>query len=168
MALADLMKKGFLTSATATPATPATPATHEARTRPTVATVATVAVANRPNLKTAHGAGAMALPDLVRGFMDEDGVTLAEAQALAAISVQPRPAGEWLAMIAELDALIGIYCAAEVGMTDKARAAIRAARLTQSPASIPASLAWFRQEVARMTGAATHGPQLVADMKDDL
>jgi hypothetical protein len=133
---------------------------------PTVATVATVAVANRPNLKAAPGAGAMALPDLVRDFMDEDGLTLAEAQALAAVSVQPRPAGEWLAMIAELDALIGNYCAAEVGMTDKARAAIRAARLTQSVASIPASLEWFRQEVARMTRAATHGPQLMAAMKE--
>jgi len=96
----------------------------------------------------------MALPDLVRGFMDEDGLTLAEAQALAAASVQPRPAAEWLAMIAELDALIGIYCAAEVWMTDKAKAAIWATRCAQSLASIPETLAWFRREVARMARAA--------------
>ena len=43
MPLADLMKKGFLTSATATPATFAT---HGGNNRRTVATVATVAVAN--------------------------------------------------------------------------------------------------------------------------
>lgn len=43
MALADLMKKGFLTSATATPATLAT---HGRGNPSTVATVATVAVAN--------------------------------------------------------------------------------------------------------------------------
>jgi len=48
MALADLMKKGFLTSATATPATPAT---HGTSYRPTVATVAGVAVAKPTNAK---------------------------------------------------------------------------------------------------------------------
>ena len=48
MALADLMKKGFLTSATATVATPAT---HERVKHSTVATVASVAVAKLPKVK---------------------------------------------------------------------------------------------------------------------
>lgn len=34
--------------------------------------------------------------DLLREFM-VDGMTLAEARATAALSAQPRPAGEWLA-----------------------------------------------------------------------
>lgn len=50
MALADLMKKGFLTSATATVATPAT---HRGANRLTVATVAGVAVAKPTNAKPA-------------------------------------------------------------------------------------------------------------------
>ena len=49
MALADLMKKGFLTSATATVATPAT---HSRENTTTVATVAGVAVANDWKYKT--------------------------------------------------------------------------------------------------------------------
>lgn len=51
MALADLMKKGFLTSATATVATPAT---HEQAKSLTVATVAGVAVAKLPKVKNTH------------------------------------------------------------------------------------------------------------------
>ncbi len=56
MALADLMKKGFLTSGTATPATPAT---HKAGNRLPVATVATVAVMKSPNLKVTFDAGSL-------------------------------------------------------------------------------------------------------------
>jgi hypothetical protein len=56
MALADLMKKGFLTSATATTATPAT---HQRGNRPTVATVATVAVTKSPNLNAVFNAGSL-------------------------------------------------------------------------------------------------------------
>lgn len=86
----------------------------------------------------AHGAN-----DLVREFMEVDGMTLAEAQATAAISVQPRQAAEWLALIAELDMLIGRYCAA-YKLTGEAQAHILGARSRQSLASIPAALAWFR------------------------
>ena len=50
MALADLMEKGFLTSATATAAAPAT---HRGAKHLTVATVAGVAVAKPPNAKSA-------------------------------------------------------------------------------------------------------------------
>ena len=57
MALADLMKKGFLTSATATVATPAT---HGKQNRPTVATVAGVAVAKPANAETASTAESLA------------------------------------------------------------------------------------------------------------
>lgn len=147
MSLADLMKKGFLTFATATPATVAT---HEVTHSPTVATVASVAVANFQNSKSAFIADtAPTRPaDLVRDFM-EDGLTREEAEALAAISVQQRPPDEWLALIAELDALIVRYCLA----TGETKTAIQSARCGQSLASIPESLAWFRREVARIDGA---------------
>ena len=168
MSLADLMKKGFLTFATATPATVAT---HEVTHSPTVATVASVAVANFQNSKsialTVATVASVAVAnfqnsksafiadtaptrpaDLVRDFM-EDGLTREEAEALAAISVQQRPPDEWLAMIAELDALIGRYCLA----TGRDEAAMQSARRRQSLASIPESLAWFRREVARIDGA---------------
>jgi hypothetical protein len=85
--------------------------------------------------------------DLVREFMEVDGMTLEEAQALAAVAVQPRPPAEWLALIAELDAMIDRYCTA-VGVSDGGRSGIMAARCTQSLASIPESLAWFRRELA--------------------
>jgi hypothetical protein len=54
MALADLMKKGFLTSVTATPATLAT---HQGKNRLTVATVAGVAVTNPSKLEAVFDAG---------------------------------------------------------------------------------------------------------------
>jgi hypothetical protein len=142
MTLSDLMKKGFLTAATATPATVAT---HKRKTTPTVATVAGVAVANFQ--KSESGAKVLALPELVREFMEVDGLSLTEAQALAAVSVQPRAPEEWLALIAELDALIERYCAA-VEVTDEARAVILAAKCAQSLASIPSTLEWFRRELA--------------------
>lgn len=85
--------------------------------------------------------------DLVREFMEVDGLTLEEAQALAAVAVQPRSPADWLALIAELDALIDRYCTA-VGVSDGGRSGIMAARCTQSLASIPESLAWFRRELA--------------------
>lgn len=87
--------------------------------------------------------------DLVREFMQIDGMTLAEARATAALSVPVRPAAEWLELIAELDALIGRFCAA-TGATDEAKASIVAARYTQPLASIPETLKWFRAELARM------------------
>src|SRR5450830_382789 len=44
--------------------------------------------------------------DLIKEFMEMDGLTLEEAQSMAAISIKPRPAHEWLALIVELDAMI--------------------------------------------------------------
>ena len=58
MALADLMKRGFLTSATATPAIPAT---HRRAIYPTVATVAGVAVAKPKKAETNSMREALAL-----------------------------------------------------------------------------------------------------------
>jgi len=84
--------------------------------------------------------------DLVREFMEVDGLTLAEANALATVSVQPRPVAEWLAMIAELDASIASYCSA-YRLSDEARARILDVRNRQSLASIPDSLEWFRREL---------------------
>jgi len=83
--------------------------------------------------------------DLIREFMDVDGLTLEEAQAMAAISIKPRPAAEWLALIAELDRAIESYCMA-VGLSAGALAELLAVRNRQSLASIPESLAWFKQE----------------------
>lgn len=87
--------------------------------------------------------------DVVCEFMAIDGLTLAEAQALAEVSIQPRPAGEWLALIDELDALIERYSDAS-GLTDEAKAAILSTRSRQSLVSIPESLAWFRAQVAAL------------------
>ncbi|MES2934830.1 MAG: hypothetical protein V4805_15230 [Pseudomonadota bacterium] len=151
------MKKGFLTSATATPATVAT---LGIKTSPPVATVAgvavatiqkseiklpTVAVTNSPKRKTDQAIEEWQI-SLVREFMEIDGLTFEDANAMAAISVQPRPTAEWLAMIGELDALIARYCAAFY-LSGAASDQIIAIRNRQSPASIPAALTWFKQEL---------------------
>jgi hypothetical protein len=86
--------------------------------------------------------------DLVRKFM-EDGLTLGDAQALATVSVPSRPADEWLALTAELEVMIGCYCA-QTRLTSEAKAAILMASCRQSLASIPASLEWFQRELASM------------------
>lgn len=86
---------------------------------------------------------------LVREFMEADGLALDEAKAMTAISVQPRPAAQWLVLIAELDALIERYCLA-AGLTGESRSAIVSVRFNQSLASIPESLDWFRREVGRL------------------
>lgn len=91
----------------------------------------------------------LALPDLVQEFMEVDGLSLTEAQAVAAVSVQPRAPEEWLALIAELDVLIEQYCAV-TGAAGNVKAAILAARRTQSVASIPDSLKWFRDALSNL------------------
>lgn len=83
--------------------------------------------------------------DLVAEFMEVDGLSRSDAEALAAVSVQPRPRAEWLAMIAELDGLVAQFCAANK-VTGQAQAYILAARNRQSLASIPAMLEWYRRE----------------------
>lgn len=85
--------------------------------------------------------------DLVREFMDVDGLTLAEAGALAAISVQPRTPKYWLTLMSELDVLIELYCA-RTAATTHVRTSLFAASRAQSVVSIPASVAWFRRELA--------------------
>ncbi|MEA9980352.1 hypothetical protein QN374_00720 [Herbaspirillum sp. RTI4] len=78
-----------------------------------------------------------------------DGLTLEDAQALAAVCAQPRPADEWLALIAELDAAIEAYCLA-AGLPGDVLAHMMTARSSQSLASIPAALAWFKRELEAM------------------
>ena len=105
-----------------------------------------------------------AITNQVREFM-ADGLTLAEAQTLAAVSVPVRPAAEWLAMIGELDDLIGIYYAA-TGLTSEGKAAIRATRCGQSLASILETLAWLRRAVARIAGTTlAPAPELALNLK---
>lgn len=87
--------------------------------------------------------------DLVREFMEVDGLSLEEAQALAAVSVVPRPPAEWLALIQELDALIDRYCQA-CRLSDDARDRIREVRKHQSLASIPLAVDWFRRELGQL------------------
>lgn len=90
--------------------------------------------------------------DLVREFMDVDGLTLAEAQALLTVSVQPQTPEKWLALITELDDLIERYCAL-TGTTGEAKGAILGARRAQSAASIPDSLEWFQRELSDLEAA---------------
>jgi len=114
----------------------------------------TVAVASPSNRKCVSVVRALTpwQANLVLEFIEVDGLTLDEAQAMAAISVQPRPAAEWLAMIAELDDLIRIYFAAAADLTGEGKAAILSTRCGQSLASIPETLASSRREVARIAG----------------
>ncbi|MDQ1833216.1 MULTISPECIES: hypothetical protein [Massilia] len=162
MALADLMKKGFLTSATATGATVATVAGQKPL---PVASVATVAVAKAPNdIAAPHSVATVATVavanskypksrfpepwrnDLVAEFMEVDGLTRKEAEAMAEISIQPRTPAVWLAMIADLNALINTYCAS-AQISDTAKARMLAAASSQSLASIPESTAWFQVQL---------------------
>jgi hypothetical protein len=85
--------------------------------------------------------------DLVREFMEVDGLTLDQARALVAVAVQPRAPADWLALIAELDCLIGRYCDHH-RLTPEARMHIMAMRTKQSLASIPAALEWFTAQLA--------------------
>lgn len=105
--------------------------------------------------------------DLIRDFMEMDGMALAEAQAMAAVSVRPRPASEWIALIADLDAAIGRYCTV-TGLTDEARAAILDIRYKQSLASIPSALAWFNHELAHMARRPAAPEQRREQTKADL
>ena len=92
--------------------------------------------------------------DLVAEFMEVDGMTRSEAQAMAAISVQPRTPAVWLAMVAELDRLIEAYCTSAQVSTD-AKARMRGASHSQSLASIPNTIDWFRAELAALPNTHT-------------
>jgi len=83
--------------------------------------------------------------DLIREFMEMDGLTLEEAQTMAKISIKPRSSDEWLVLITDLDQAIEAYCLA-AGLSADALAELLAERNRQSLASIPESLAWFRRE----------------------
>jgi hypothetical protein len=102
--------------------------------------------------------------DLVREFMEVDGFTLAEATALAAVAVQPRAPDEWLALIAELDDVIEQYCSL-TATPGKIKSAILAARRTQSVASIPDSLEWFRHKLFDLEGDSRAKTAFSANMK---
>jgi hypothetical protein len=88
--------------------------------------------------------------DMVAEFMEVDGLSLEEAQAMAAISVVPRPAAEWIAMIGKLDGLINRYCEA-YRLSADAKDRINKIRQGQSLASIPAALEWFSHELQGMS-----------------
>lgn len=84
--------------------------------------------------------------DLVAEFMEVDGMTREEAQAMATISIQPRTPAVWLSMIADLNSLINAYCDS-AKVSDEAKQRMRAAGYSQSLASIPAAIDWFRAEL---------------------
>jgi len=84
--------------------------------------------------------------DMVCEFMEIDGLSLEEARALAAVSIPPRPAAEWLAMIDELHRLITRY--AEVyRLADDATARIIGSAKRQPASTIPASIEFFQQSI---------------------
>lgn len=84
--------------------------------------------------------------DMVQEFMEVDGMTLEEAQAWEAQSVEVRPASEWIAMIQELDAAINHYCNAK-RVSAQARGDMLATRMNQSLSTIPDTLAWFKNQL---------------------
>lgn len=166
MALADLMKKGFITSATATlatvdvkpegnassVATVAEVAENENQTRETAfLTVAKVAVAGGPIQNPAYEDWR---EKLVAEFMEIDGLTLQQAQAMATISVRPRTPAVWLSMIADLNSLINDYCAS-AKVSEEAKQRMRAASYSQSLASIPHAIDWFRSELRALEADRT-------------
>ena len=93
----------------------------------------------------AHLSGSAPI-DLVAEFMEVDGMTRPEAEAMAAISVQPRTPAVWMALIAELDLLIDCYCTS-THVTETAKSRMRAASHSQSLASIPNTIEWFKNEL---------------------
>ncbi|HJV88380.1 MAG TPA: hypothetical protein VJ698_23125 [Noviherbaspirillum sp.] len=86
---------------------------------------------------------------LITEFMTVDGMGIAEATLLAATSVPRRPTEEWLAMIKELDVLIGEFCTRS-GFSEAQYERIMNQRYKQSLLSIPTTLVWFRREVTAM------------------
>jgi hypothetical protein len=92
--------------------------------------------------------------DLVAEFMEVDGLTLEQAQAVAAISIQPRTPAIWLEMIADLNSLINAYCAS-AKVSNEAKQRIRAASYSQSLASIPHAINWFRAELRALESDRT-------------
>lgn len=169
MALADLMKKGFITSATATFATVDDGSGNTASSVATVAKVAEVEIhddetAIRSVATVAVAAAQIQIPrsqnsgdwrvKLVAEFMEVDGLSLEQAQVMAAISIQPRTPAVWLSMIADLNALIEAYCAS-AKVSDNAKQRMRAASYSQSLASIPAAIDWFRAELRALENSHT-------------
>lgn len=98
--------------------------------------------------------------DLVAEFMEVDGLSRTDAEAMAAISVQPRTPAYWMALIAELDLLIDCYCTS-ARVSDEAKNRMRAASHSQSLASIPNTIAWFKNELRELA------PQLKSKAQDD-
>lgn len=99
-------------------------------------------------------------PNLVAEFMETDGLSQADAEAIAAISIRPRSPVEWTALIADLDRAMHEYFD-RFEIPPEQRARIEGARARQSLASIPASLAWFKCELLRGSSGPTplHGGQ---------
>jgi hypothetical protein len=87
--------------------------------------------------------------NLIRKFMEVDGLTLEAAETLAAVSVAPRQPAEWLSLIQEMDDLIDRYCHAR-RLSDHVRVGITGTRKRQSLASIPLAVDWFRRELKRI------------------
>jgi hypothetical protein len=83
--------------------------------------------------------------------MEVDGLSLKEAQELAAVSVTPRSSTDWVALVQELDGLIDRYCQA-CKLSKDTQIHIREVRRRQSLVSIPLAVKWFRRELAAIEG----------------
>jgi hypothetical protein len=91
--------------------------------------------------------------DLITEFVKVDKVSEPQARAMAAVSIVPRPSAEWLAMLDELDTLIDRYCsAASVPQANKDQ--FLKARANQAWVNVPATLNWFRKQVAALESGA--------------
>ena len=92
--------------------------------------------------------------DMVREYVEVDGLSLEQAQVLAALSIPIPPRTKIQAMIAELDSLIERYCTLKA-LSRENRAGLLARRRQQAAASIPASIAWFQEKIAVMERCQT-------------
>lgn len=91
------------------------------------------------------GATSSSRMSLIDEFIEVDGMSRADAEALADQCHTPRPAAEWMSMIAELDDLIAAACK-RYALSLEACNRIMAVRRSQSLASIPEALQWLRQK----------------------
>jgi len=90
---------------------------------------------------------------LMTEFMEVDGLSREEAEAMALISVQPRSPAAWTALLAELDEAIEAYCVA-YSVPEAQREQIRGARSRQSVATLQETLDWFYGQIDIAAGDA--------------
>ncbi len=102
--------------------------------------------------------------DLIRDFIEIDGMSEDDARALASACEPLRPEHEWVTMIKQLDELIDTY-GRVIGLPADAMARLHEIRMRQSLASIPASLAWFQNELINLENTSKQSVKLVPRLR---